>query len=285
MTRHLTIAALALALLGCKTEQDTPQQTGAEQPSKPESSPIPTTEAGFLAELIPLPDGGEAIEITYAVTGPALEGEMTVLIGEGGRKREQWELRTTGADLRSAGLAIVNANQIWHAPEGQPGELRKNHLGGLAKAWSELDENKRAAVVTAIRDWQAMLEKRRAEVPGDQTKILGASCLQTRIAAQNLCMWEAVGVFLRYEGSAFTIEATQIDRAPKLPADAFELPPEASAATIVEVPPIDFATALDQAAEGNFAELFLLVSQTRALPKLERPPAPASEIGERSAAD
>jgi hypothetical protein len=86
-------------------------------------------------------------------------------------------------------------------------------------------------------------------------------------------MWEQVGLFLRYEGSAFTIEATQIDRAPEVAADAFVLPPESRVAAPVEPETIDFGAALDEAASGNFAELFLLVSRTQALPKLERPSA------------
>lgn len=268
------IFAVALSFaLGCKTDERDSTKATPERATKPEPARMPSNEVEFLAELIPLPDNAGAIEISYAVTGPALEGEMTILVAAGGNKRERWELRTTGANtqLRSAGLGIVNAEQIWHAPEGKPGELRQNQLGALARAWSALDEAKRGAVVTAIRDWHAMLDKRRAEVPGDQGEILGVACLQTRIAAQNLCMWESVGLFLRYEGSAFTIEATQINRSPTIPQDAFELPAEASEATLVEVPPIDFGAALDQAAAGNFAELFLLVSQTRALPKLERP--------------
>jgi hypothetical protein len=280
----IIITALALTWLAfaCKTE--TREHTDGEKQTveKPSQAPLPSDEAEFLAELIPLPGGAEAIEISYAVTGPALEGEMTILITEGGNKRERWELRTTGANtqLRSAGLGIVNAEQIWHAPEGQPGELRQNQLAALARTWSALPDAKRAAVVTAIRDWQTMLDGRRAEVPGDQGEILGVPCLQTRIAAQNLCMWEAVGLFLRYEGAAFTIEATQINRAPEVAKDAFELPPEAASATKIEAPTIDFAAALEHAAEGNFAELFLLVSQTRALPKLARPsepPPPESE--------
>lgn len=271
MRRASSLLVLGLALIGCKSEQrEKPDQT---QLAAPAPAPLPQTEAEFLAELMPLPGDAEAIEVRYAVTGPALEGELTILIGEGGYKREQWELRTIGGDatLRSAGTTIINPDQIWSAPEGQPGELRTNLLGALAGAWTKLDEQKRTAVAEAVRDWHALLRERRAEVPGDQGQILGVSCLQTRIAAQNLCMWEQVGLFLRYEGSAFTIEATQIDRAPELPADAFVLPPQARDAARVEPETIDFTAALDQAASGNFAELFLLVSRTQALPKLEQP--------------
>ncbi len=278
-------AALALGLLACKPDAPAPESDAGSPPAAPAPAPMPTSEAELLAELIPLPNGAEAIEIHYAVTGPALEGEMTILVGAGGRKRERWELRTTGANaaLRSAGLAIVNHEQIWHGGEGAPGELRPNQLGALARAWAALDAERREAVVTAIREWQAKLAERRAEVPGDRGEVLGVPCLQTRVAAQNLCMWEEVGLFLRYEGSAFTIEATEINRKPSVAADAFALPPEASGAALVEVAPVDFRAALDKAAAGEFAELFLLVSQTRALPRLEQPKAEgASENGDSS---
>jgi hypothetical protein len=264
----LGLGLAVAATTGCNSERRDPATT--EIASKPPAAPLPTNEAEFLAELVPLPEGAEAIEITYAVTGPALEGELTILVGEGGNKREQWELRTTGANtqLRTAGLAIVNAEQIWNGPEGEPGELRVNQLGGLARAWAALDPAKRAAVVEAHRDWRKLLDKRRAEVPGDQAEILGIHCLQTRIAAQNLCMWEEVGLFLRYEGSAFTIEATEIDRDPTVAADAFVLPPRSSGASTDKPESVDFGIALEQAADGNFAALFLLVSRARALPKL-----------------
>jgi hypothetical protein len=194
------------------------------------------------------------------------------LVRAGGYKREQWELRTIGNEsLRSAGLAITTPEQTWHANEGQAGELRPNMLTGLARAWAARDELERAAVVKAVRDWHALLQARRAEVPGDQGQILGVACLQTRVAAQNLCMWEEVGLFLRYEGSAFTIEATHIDRAPEVPADAFVLPPESRNAARIEVPTIDFGAALDESIHGNFAELLLLVSRAQALPRLALP--------------
>lgn len=284
---HKVVLLLACLLLSCKTESR--EQAGKHTEPTPAlaAAPLPTTEAEFLAELMPLPGDAEAIEISYAIAGPALEGEMTILIREGGYKRERWELRTIGgeATLRSAGLTIVNPDQIWSAPEGQPGELRTNLLGALARAWVALDEAKRTAVAEAVRDWHALLDKRRAEVPGDRGQILGVPCLQTRVAAQNLCMWEEVGLFLRYEGSAFTIEATQIDRAPELSPDTFVLPPESRDATRVQLETIDFQAVLDEAATGNFAELFLLVSRTQALPKLENwqpaePEAPQDESDE-----
>ncbi|MFO7566246.1 MAG: hypothetical protein R6X02_26625 [Enhygromyxa sp.] len=263
--------ALAVALIGCKAGEG--EQAKTEAAPAPAQAPLPATEAELLAELMPLPGGAEAIEIRYAVTGPALEGELTILLRQGGYKRERWELRTSGGatQLRSAGLAVVNPEQIWSAPEGEPGELRTNLLGGLARAWLALDQAERAAVAEALRDWHELLARRRAEVPGDQGEVLGVACLRTRIAAQNLCMWEEAGVFLRYEGSAFTIEATQIDRSPTIPADAFTPPPESRDATRLEAEAVDFDAALAEAAKGNFADLVLLVSRTRALPKMAEP--------------
>src|SRR5262245_55387780 len=62
---------------------------------------VPKTEAGFLAELAPLPDGVSAIEVRYRITqitGSALSGEMTVVVAAGGNRREQWELRAGPED-------------------------------------------------------------------------------------------------------------------------------------------------------------------------------------------
>ena len=269
----LLCACLLLAAAACKP--DTPDSSAGQDSASRAATPdpLPTTEAEFLAELLPLPTDGGAIEIRYAVTGPALEGELTMLVREGGYKRETWELRTTGTPtpLRSAGLTIVNPEHIWTKPEGQPGQLRSHDLGALGRAWSGLEPDQRDAVATALRDWHGLLAKRRAEVPGDQTRILDVACLQTRVAAQNLCLWEEAGLFLRYEGSAFTIEAESIDRAPAVSADAFALPAEAKAATPVPAPKVDIAAALEQAATGNFGELFLLTAQIQAPPDVRAP--------------
>jgi hypothetical protein len=271
---------VVLALTGCKPDAPESSTKGEAASAAPE--PLPQTEADFLAELLPLPTESGAIEIRYAVTGPALEGELTMLVREGGYKRETWELRTTGtpSPMRSAGLTIANPEHIWtkalvdgeptQAGEGPPGQLRSYSLGALARAWAALDSEQRDAVAKAIRDWHSLLDKRRAEVPGDQTRILDVACLQTRVAAQNLCLWEQAGVFLRYEGSAFTIEAEAIDRDPSIPSDAFTLPPEAKSVTPIPAAPVDFAVALEQAAQGNFGELFLLTAQIQALPDLTR---------------
>jgi hypothetical protein len=275
--------AVVLVLAGCKP--DAPESSQAsEGRSGPAAAPLPKTEADFLAELLPLPTESGAIEIRYAVTGPALEGELTMLVREGGYKRETWELRTTGTPtpLRSTGLTVVNPEHIWTkasvdgpapseaAPSKQspPGQLRSYSLGALARAWAALDSEQRDAVAKAIRDWHGLLDKRRAEVPGDQTRILDVACLQTRVAAQNLCLWEQAGVFLRYEGSAFTIEAEAIDRDPAIPTDAFTLPPEAKSATPTPAAPVDFGRALEQAAAGDFGELFMLTAQIQALPEM-----------------
>lgn len=267
-------AVFGLALIGCKAEEREREPSPSEHAPKPATVPLPSNEAEFLAELMPLPDGAEAIEIHYAIESPALAGEMTILVRKGGYKRERWELWTLGSptELRTTGLTIINPEQIWSAPQDQPGQLQTNLLGALARAWMALEEPERAAVALAVRDWQTLLAERRAEVPGklseDWGEVLGVACLRTRIAAQNLCMWEEAGLPLRYEGSVFTIAATKIDRSPKVPPDAFVVPPTASTATRVEPEAVDFDAALGEAAKGNFADLLLLVSRTRGLPKL-----------------
>jgi hypothetical protein len=289
--------ALALALVvgaGCGSKEVEPAKlTKAVEPAL-EAAPIPETEAAFLAELMPLPaspDGREveAIEIRYAITGPGLEGEMTIALRAGGLRRERWELRTVGEgpELKSTGVTVVGLEQISTGPEGEPGEVRASPLGPVARGWAKLDADERAAVVRAVRERHAVLDERRKANPGDQGEVLGVGCLRTRIAAQNLCMWEQLGVFLRYEGSAFAIEATEVvfgaefedvgggvavaggeggRSRPKTTQDRRRAKPAGGEALEEEV-----VAALSEAVKGDAGGVLLLVGQARGLPRFSWP--------------
>ncbi|KIG11858.1 hypothetical protein DB30_02378 [Enhygromyxa salina] len=278
LTRALGVVSLAALLLGCpgaarKTE------AGSEAGEAKPAAPIPATEAEFLAELVPLDGGAQAIQVDYAITGPALTGTMTTSITTGGQRRDQWELVSTLGDtqLRAAGVTIVNAKQIWTANEGHPGELSDNHLAELARAYLRLEPDARAPVVESIRAWHALLAEQRKATAGDRAELLGVSCLQTRIAAQNVCMWEETGLLLRYEGSAFTIEATKINREPKLPANAFELPAEAAGAQRAEpAHTYDYDQILTEIAAGSYGNVSLLVVGSKSIPSLRLPDPAAS---------
>jgi hypothetical protein len=272
---------ISMALLGllaaCKGDQPRQEDAPAEAARPDSSAPLPTTEAEFLAELAPLPDGVAAIEVRYQITGSALTGEMTTTLAAGGNRRERWQLRagTGEAALATTGLRIVSADQVWIANEGAPGELSSNPLGALARAYLQLPEDARGGVVESIRAWHRMLDEQRERDDSARAEVLGVTCLQTRIAAQNVCLWEETGLLLRYEGSAFRIEAINIDRAPQLGPDTFALPPEAKTAVPTAAPEQDYAQILQDIAGGSYGSVSALLLAGEALPALRVPePAP-----------
>jgi hypothetical protein len=277
---HMRALVFALFVLEACKGNDAPADaapTPATKEDQPSVAP-PTTEQAFLAELAPLPDGAEAIEVRYRITqstGSALSGEMTVTLAVGGNRREQWELRagTGEAELRTTGLRIVSADRIWIANEGAPGELSVNHLGALARAYLGLDEQQRVGVIESIRSWHRMLAEQRERDDAARSEVLGVACLQTRIAAQNVCMWEETGLLLRYEGSAFRIEALGIDRSPQLSPDTFALPPEAQAAAVPTTAEPPYEQILRDIAAGSYGSVSALLLAPEALPELRAPAA------------
>jgi hypothetical protein len=271
--RVFPVISVMPLLLACPSS-DRKTDGGSEATVSNTVAPIPASEAEFLAELVPLPDGADAIQVKYAITGPALTGTMTTSITAGGQRRDQWELLSTLGDtqLRAAGVTIVNTTKIWTANEGQPGEVTDNHLAELARAYMRLDPAARAPVVESIRAWHQLLAEQREAAGGARAQLLGVSCLETRVAAQNVCMWEQTGLLLRYEGSAFTIEAVEIDRNPKLAADAFALPPQAAQAERPAQPSQhDYGQILAEIAAGSYGNVSLLVVGSKSIPSLRLP--------------
>lgn len=267
--------ALTLALGACSTKQRD-GDAGAAQTSEAETSarPIPDSAEAFLAELLPLPDGaGEAIELRYTITGPALSGELVTVIAAGGRRRDRWELRSSAGDagLRADGITIINAQDIWTGHDGGAGERRANHLGELARAYLALEPDARAAVVDSIRAWHQTLAEQRERHAGERAQILGVSCLLTRVAAQNVCMWEEAGLLLHYEGAAFTVDATKIDRSIELGPDSFDLPAPAASLEPVASQPHDYSAVLAELAAGSYATVSLLVLGAKGVPELRLP--------------
>lgn len=266
--------ALAGTAAGCQWVQSDPGpvDTGAQL----EAAKIPDTVEGFLAELAPLPGAAQAVRIDYRVSGPALSGELHTLLAPGGLRHDRWELRTSAGDsfLTASGTSIISATQLWTGSDGEPGELRPNTLAGLGKAYLARDEDTRAKIIASIRAWHSTLAEQRERAGGEQDEIAQTPCLRTRIAAQNVCMWEEAGVMLAFEGSAFTIEATKVDREATLETDSFALPPLAARATKVEDDEHSAAAyepILDELAAGSHAKVALLVYANLGLPKLELP--------------
>jgi hypothetical protein len=277
----LGMGVLGMLGVACKGDERPADSAPASDSARPEPfAPLPASEAEFLVELAPLPDRASAIEVRYQITeitGSALTGEMTVMLAAGGNRRERWELRTgtEAGRLGTTGLRIVTPDLVWIANEGAPGELSTNQLGALARAYLQLPEEARAPVVESIRAWHRMLAEQRTRDDSATAEVLGVTCLQTRIAAQNVCMWEETGLLLRYEGSAFRIEATQIDRAPKLEPDVFTLPPEAKTATPVAAAEPQYEQILRDIAGGSYGSVSALLFAGDALPALKLPePAP-----------
>ena len=277
-SRLASLVVLA-GLCACKgSAEEAGSASEAESPKVIEGpSALPANEAEFLALLAPLPGEAEAIELRYEIRSSdpdaKLEGDMRILLAPGGRRREQWELRSgEGEDaIVTQGTTLATPDEIWSAVDGSAGEIAHNHLGSLARAFLAMSREDQRAVIAAIRNWQEVLAKQRAEQPGDTTTVAGVSCLQTRIAAQNLCLWEQTGQFLRYRGSAFTIEAIAVDRAASVDADSFALPKSASSATRVEVEPMDPRAVLNQLVEGNYAAMAKILAPGLRLPELSAP--------------
>ncbi len=256
------------------------------EPAEPGRAPSNADE--LLVRLHPLPGGDEAIELRYRISGTYASGSFVIALQEGGYRHERWEIVWAGADpdepFVSKGTTIVTPSQTWTGLDGQPGERSDNPEAGLAAAWTTLeDRDRKAAVVAAIDEWHAVLAEQRAANPGERATIEGIDCLQTRIAAQNLCMWEEAGVFLRYEGALLTIELEHIDRAPKgIDAARFVLPPRADGARKLETRLVDAdgrsldpELLLSELADGNYAVIAGLSAPRLGLEQLAETPEPA----------
>ncbi|NVB37917.1 hypothetical protein G6O69_08725 [Pseudenhygromyxa sp. WMMC2535] len=276
----LVTALVAAPVLGCKDGKD---DAKAEQASTEASeAPLPEDAEAFLAELSPLPAGATGLEIRYEVRGSLAEGELTIQQAPGGYRREDWTIRWASEDpghpVVNEGTTIITPRAVWTAQKGEPGELGERDFGALADAWLALDEAPRRAVVEAIREWHALLTEQRAAHPGERDAVLEVSCLQTRMAAQNLCLWEEAGLFLRYEGAAFEIVATSIEREAKLEPSRFEIPASARAeAETVELEGLKVDAILSALGEGSYEMMTGLLTPRVQLAALEAPPKAEAE--------
>ncbi len=223
--------------------------------------PGPSDEAGVLALLAPLPvaDDPESpaatLELRYRISGPDnLAGELVALHKAGGYRSERWTMHGD-AGLELAGRTIATPSVQWTTVGEQAGERRERPLAALANAYLALAPERRAAALANLRAWRAELAKSRVEQPGEGETLEGERCVTMRIAAQDLCLWEETGLLLRYEGAAFSLVVTAIERGPTLPADAFVLPAIAADAKRVEAPKVDAAALIEGLADGKVAPL------------------------------
>lgn len=261
------LVAVAVVLVGgaCKEDQAEKAEKTSVESERPK---LPSTEAEFLELLAPVPTASGALRIRYVMAGPGgLWGELTLTQKSGGWRREDWKLRASEDSVEVSGTTIITPTQIWTSVGDEPGELTVNPLGGLAAAWAEREPAEREKAVEGLLAWRAELEKSRAEHPGDSETIQGIRCLRLRIAAQNLCMWEEAGLFLRYQGSAFEIEATTLERDPQIAGDTFELPARAKQAKRVEAVGGDHRGQVDALIRGDHAPIATLLAPGLRMPE------------------
>ena len=88
--------------------------------------------------------------------------------------------------------------------------------------------------------------------------IEGQSCLETRVAGHDLCIWEETGLPLRYQGLTFSVVAREITVDAPVHAGTFALPPGGKRATDDEAV-FDPAQSVERLAKGNVAELARLL--------------------------
>lgn len=286
-SRYLVASLVALglgaALTACKGDaQGDEADPGADadhgdapiavDPPVAEVGNAPDTEEAFLRRLVPLPS--PAIEVVYDVTGPAgLEGELRLWVRPGGWRREAWTLRVpmpgreapdeSAVVTKVTGLTIQTPDRIWTAVGDEVGTVTQNRIGDLAEAYLALDPTARVDVISALDGWYARLDAARDDAPGQRKTVAGLDCLQTRVAAQNVCLWESAGLPLTYQGSEFSLRAVKVDRSPELPDDAFELPSRAANAEAVPIPKsleLDPEAAVKKLANGDYAPLALVLT-------------------------
>lgn len=225
----------------------------------PTGAPLPTTSTEILAELAPVPDG--AVVIVYDVIGPAgMAGTLEVLAASGGYRRDNWTLSLPLPDgpREIRGSAVQTPTSSWRAEGEGVGVVESGRMGELADAIARLDPALRIAVMTQVRSWQAELALARTEDPGERENVAGIECVRVRAGGGEVCTWEEAGLPLRYDGAAFSIVASHIERGAELGVHAFEIPADAARSPLVE-PPRDLSGALAKVAAGDRAALLRLV--------------------------
>lgn len=262
----LGVVLLAASALACGS-QGAEAGTGEATSTAPKRV-VPRTREAFLARLSPLPS--PELALVYEISGPGgIAGSLEILAREGGYRRQNWNLRVKteqGELVDVRGSTIQTPDVVWSGLDGQAGETSPTPLGQLADAYLEADPEARRKIVDGLAQWRLDLEAARKEHPGDVETILDTPCLRTRIAAQSLCLWERTGLPLRYDGAEFRLEATRIDRVPRLDESAFELPPEAQGAKKVAGPELDAAALLERLAAGDYGELAILLAPSLRIP-------------------
>ncbi|MEM6995613.1 MAG: hypothetical protein AAF721_34195, partial [Myxococcota bacterium] len=226
---------------------------------------LPQTRTEFLDVVAPLPF--DAVRVQYEVSGPGgLAGTLEILLKAGGERRESWMLQLPLAEgeVRTiAASAVQTADFVW-AGTGDTLEVDRAPLGALADAYLALPSDERRRVIESLAAFRTRVDVARTDAPGTGREILDVPCLATRLAAQELCVWEATGLPLDYRGNAFVMRATAIETDATVPDGAFEVPAEVE--RNAPGPDLDPAESLARLAREDYAELGPLLHPGLRLP-------------------
>lgn len=227
--------------------------------------PLPRTRAEFLAVMAPLPFA--AVHIEYDVHGPGgLLGTLEVLVAPGGLRREHWSIELPVPDnkVRMIESSAVQTPDVAWAGQGDSLGVESAPLGALADAYLKLEPDLQQRVVDSLRRFRQRVAAARAQTPGPSRAVLGVPCLQTRLAAQELCIWEETGLPLETKGNAFGLTARRIDTDPEVGDDAFDVP--AAVRRRAEPVAVDAAASLARLADEDYADLGPLLHPGLRLP-------------------
>ncbi len=255
----VVVAGLVGPVAACGGKSEAPaadaevgEAAAAEASAQP--LPLPSTAEAFLARLAPIPEG--AVRIRYALSGPAgSEGELVVVLAEGGRRDERWEMRLPneeGEPTRLTGRSVMRPELSWTREGESAGRRAPLPLADIAAHYLAATPEQQAKWMGEIDAWHTALREARAEAPGERAREADIDCLRMQVAGQSLCLWEETGLPLSIRGAAFEIEASEVQTGFEPDAAQFELPPQAAEAEMAEAPaelslsPEDFFTLLER---------------------------------------
>jgi hypothetical protein len=220
-------------------------------PTLPQRPVRPTTREAFLAELSPLP--AETVRVVYEVRGPAdTEGTLEVLLAPGGRRRENWRMRTATADGERVveGSSIQTPDHAWQQTASGV-HVSSVPLGRLADAFLALDDAQRDAVIATLRAFHV---RARVNEPTQSVEtIADTPCVRVEVASQRLCVWRSTGLPLAYEGGGFSLQAIRVESDVPLGASAFVVPDPPDGAAAAPFDPAPWLAALARGQAGPVA--------------------------------
>ena len=263
------LCALTL-VAACSDEAQAPGTPSRPTPPKLDADAVPGSAEAFLEALLPVAGGG--VRVVYDVTGPAeMAGILEIEVAPGALRRDAWTVRMASAEggVQVEGLTIARPEQVWTGAKGSAGAVVDAPLRRLAERFAAQKLDRRSRIMRGVRAWRADLAIARQENPGDTESVAGQDCVKLQIAAQEICLWEELGIPLRYRGERFTIEANKIEPT-SIAASQFDLPQEAknarrSSSSLPSDEELD--AILSGLAAGNYAPLALLVKPR--MPSLE----------------